>query len=215
MQQVASPAVGMLRLGRAVGRCLQLGRQLEMQHAELTGAPQPRRLPRHPRPRKEDHRALVRSTQYAPVPARATVRLVRPRIRRPRARPCRRRPRTAPGQHVDRIERSVRRRSERIIREFSPGPLFVASTSSGPTFTQMEEIRACTVSALTALSPLPRTSLLRQAAGRTSDPGPDAAGTEVYLRSALRAVSLGWRVGWRRCRRSTERFPRSRRGVRM
>lgn len=125
-----------LRLGRSVGRCLQLGRQLEVQYSELeaaSGAPTSSG--------KEDHRALVRCA-YTIVSLREIL------------------DRKAPGEEgyglnrvdavrslqdtvVNPIERTVRETAERIIREFT-----VQQTS---TFAQVEETKTRTVSALTTL----------------------------------------------------------------
>ncbi|KAI1035522.1 hypothetical protein LB504_005625 [Fusarium proliferatum] len=152
-----------LKLGRSVGRCLQLGRQLEVQHSELDSGTG-----------KEDHRALVRCA-YTIVSLREVL------------------DRKAPGEEgfglnrvdavkslqdtvVTPIDRSVRERAERTIREFS-----VQSTS---TFAQVEEIKARTASALTALY------LLSPSAGFKPDkwvPKLLLQSLETYIRSALQA----------------------------
>lgn len=179
VQQAASRLWDTLRLGRAVGRCLQLGRQLEIQHAEVTGATSIGST------RKEDHRALVRTTQtllslreiFSGVSAPgseghgidrvATIRTLHTDIAAP-------------------IERSVRETSERIIREFSPG-----STTSSSTFAQAEETRSRTVSALTTLyllSPTPKTT-----GGKEGKFVPTLMlqALESYLRSALQSSVAG------------------------
>ncbi|KAF5709956.1 hypothetical protein FMUND_9800 [Fusarium mundagurra] len=152
-----------LKLGRSVGRCLQLGRQLEVQHSELDSGTG-----------KEDHRALVRCA-YTIMSLREVL------------------DRKAPGEEgfglnrvdavkslqdtvVTPIDRSVRERAERTIREFS-----VQSTS---TFAQVEEIKARTASALTALY------LLSPTAGFKPDkwvPRLLLQSLESYIRSALQA----------------------------
>ncbi|KAF5720867.1 conserved oligomeric golgi complex protein [Fusarium globosum] len=152
-----------LKLGRSVGRCLQLGRQLEVQHSELDSGTG-----------KEDHRALVRCA-YTIVSLREVL------------------DRKAPGEEgfglnrvdavkslqdtvVTPIDRSVRERAERTIREFS-----VQSTS---TFAQVEEIKARTASALTALY------LLSPTTGFKPDkwvPRLLLQSLETYIRSALQA----------------------------
>ncbi|KAF5553790.1 hypothetical protein FMEXI_2224 [Fusarium mexicanum] len=152
-----------LKLGRSVGRCLQLGRQLEVQHSELDSGTG-----------KEDHRALVRCA-YTILSLREVL------------------DRKAPGEEgfglnrvdavkslqdtvVTPIDRSVRERAERTIREFS-----VQSTS---TFAQVEEIKARTASALTALY------LLSPTTGFKPDkwvPRLLLQSLETYIRSALQA----------------------------
>lgn len=188
VQQVASRLWETLKLGRAVGRCLQLGRQLEMQHAELTGAANSATPTSTSSSRKEDHRALVRSTHTilslrellsgASVSGAEGYGLDRVTTIR-----------TLQTSVIDPVERSVRETSERIIREFSPG----SATSSAPTFAQTEEIRARTVSALTAL-------YLLSPGQPTTKPGTkDEKWTptlmlqalEVYLRSALQSSIAG------------------------
>lgn len=138
VRQVASRLWETLKLGRTVGRCLQLGRQLEVQHSELSssGAASSGK--------KEDHRALVRCAH--------TILSLREILDH-----------KAPGEEghgLDRInaikslqdsiiapiERSVRSASEQIIREFAIG-----SASGTATFAQSEETRARTLSAITTL----------------------------------------------------------------
>lgn len=130
VRQVALRLWETLRLGRAVGRCLQLGRQLEVQHAELTGAGG-----------KEDHRALVRCS-YTILSLREVL------------------DKKAPGEEghglnrvdairslqdtvINPIERSVRETSERIVRDFS--------ITNSTTFSQGEEMRSRMASGLAAL----------------------------------------------------------------
>jgi hypothetical protein len=188
VQQVASRLWETLKLGRAVGRCLQLGRQLEVQHSELAGSASTSTSASTPSSRKEDHRALVRSTHTllslrellagTSVPGSEGYGLDRVATIR-----------TLQTSIIDPIERSVRETSERIIREFSPG----SSTSSAPTFAQTEEIRARTVSALTALyllSPSPSTS---KPGGKEEKWTPTLMlqALEVYLRSALQSSIAG------------------------
>jgi hypothetical protein len=190
VQQVASRLWETLKLGRAVGRCLQLGRQLELQHSELAGTATSTTTTSASTPssRKEDHRALVRSTHTllslrdllsgTSVPGSegygldrvTTIRTLRTSI-------------------IDPIERSVRETSERIIREFSPG----SSTSSAPTFAQTEEIRARTVSALTALYLLSPSHPTPKPGGKEEKWTPTLMlqALEVYLRSALQSSIAG------------------------
>ena len=166
VRQVATRLWETLSLGRAVGRCLQLGRQLEVQSSEC----------------KEDHRALVRCTHTLlslrelfsseSIPGAEgfginkvnTVRTLRENI-------------------VEPIERTVRETAERIIREFSMG-----SASSASTFAQAEETRARTVSALTTLYLLSPTNLAK---GEKWAPTFMIRALEVYIRSALQSSIAG------------------------
>lgn len=130
VRQVALRLWETLRLGRSVGRCLQLGRQLEVQHSELAGAAS-----------KEDHRALVRCS-YTVLSLKEIL------------------DRKAPGEEghglnrvdairslqdtvITPIERTLRETSERMIREFS--------IPNSATFSQGEEARAKLLSAMTTL----------------------------------------------------------------
>ncbi|KXJ90133.1 Golgi transport complex subunit 5-domain-containing protein [Microdochium bolleyi] len=134
-----------LRLGRSVARCLQLGRQLEVQHSEtLAGSTAGGAGVVSAALRKEDHRAIVRCANTI-VSLREVL------------------DRTAPGEEgygLDRVaairslrdgvivpvEKSIRQASEQMIREFSVG-----SASGAATYAQSEETKARTVSAMTAL----------------------------------------------------------------
>jgi hypothetical protein len=141
VRKVASRLWDALRLGRSVNRCLQLGRQLEVQHGELNA-------------KKEDHRTLVRCTH--------TILSLR-EITEHRA------PgeeghglekvvviRTLQEAIVVPIERNVRETAERIVREFS-----MSTASGSATFAQSEETKARTVSALTTLYLLSPTTLAK------------------------------------------------------
>lgn len=171
-----------LRLGRAVGRAMQLGRQLEVQYAEVTGsagagtgvmsssAATARGV--------GDHRALVRCV--------GTILNLRELFDGGREGEGLERVvvvRTLRETVVAGIERNVREMAERVVREFSVG-----NASGSATFAQSEEVKARTVSALTALyllTPLP------------GKPGEKWAPTlmlqalEVYLRSALQSSIAG------------------------
>ncbi|KAG5932331.1 hypothetical protein E4U53_001383 [Claviceps sorghi] len=156
-----------LRLGRSAGRCLQLGRQLELQHAELvlhgldTAA--------------VDHRALVRCS-HTVVSLREVL------------------DSRAPGQEghgLDRVhniralrdsvvtplERSVRETAERVVREFS--------IPAHMTFAQGQDARARLESALTALyllSPTPAPGAVK--ADRWT-PRLLLAALDAFIRSSL------------------------------
>ncbi|KAI0099752.1 Golgi transport complex subunit 5-domain-containing protein [Nemania sp. FL0031] len=134
---VASRLWETLKLGRSVGRCLQLGRQLEVQHAEIssgTGSS-----------KKEDHRALVRCAH--------TILSLREITER-----------RGPGEEgqglekveairslqkyvVGPIEQSIKATSKRIILEFS----VIDSASGTSTFAQSEEAKTRTISAAVTL----------------------------------------------------------------
>ena len=162
-----------LSLGRAVGRCLQLGRQLEVQHAELSGSSTSAAAGR-----KEDHRALVRCAHtilslreitekdkqgeegfgLAKVDA---IRSLQEHVATP-------------------VERSVREASERIVRDFS--------IPASATFAQAEEAKSRVVSALVTLFLL---SPMNWAKPEKWAPKLLLQTLEAYLRSALQASVTG------------------------
>ncbi|KAI5921999.1 Golgi transport complex subunit 5-domain-containing protein [Camillea tinctor] len=165
VRQVASRLWEALKLGRSVGRCLQLGRQLEVQHAEMTSG------------KKEDHRALVRCAHTLlslrevlekKAPGEEGHGLERVNVIK-----------SLQDTIVVPIERSVRSTSEQIIREFSIG-----SASGTATFAQSEETKARTISAANALY------LLSPTAGTKPDkwaPQLLLEALEKYLRNALQS----------------------------
>ena len=128
-----------VKIGRAVGRCLLLGRQLEAQMGEVGTATAAK---------KEDHRAMIR--------AATTLLTIRQLLAA-----------SGPdkeGEHLSRIhlitnlqssllatsDSSLQNRGQQIIREFSMSSL--APSPSGPaTYTQSEETKARTTSALLTL----------------------------------------------------------------
>jgi len=144
-----------LRLGRAVGRCLLLGRQLEVQMAEVNGSgsgPE----------KKEDHRTMVRASNTL-LSIRQLLLASKP---------------GEEGEGLDRVnvvttlknelvapsEKSIISRSQQIVREFSMSSLLASSaTSSQPsstasTYAQTEDTKHRATSALTTLyllSPMP------------------------------------------------------------
>ncbi|KAK4149726.1 Golgi transport complex subunit 5-domain-containing protein [Chaetomidium leptoderma] len=187
VRRVAARLWDTLSLGRAVGRCLQLGRQLEAQHAELTGSASATASSSAASARgREDHRALVRcahtllalremfasSSSSSPsgggLDKVAVVRALREGVVAP-------------------VEKAVRETAERIVREFSMG-----SASGAATFAQSEEVKGRTVSALTALYLL--TPVPGPAAGKGGEkwaPSLMLHALEVYLRSALQSSIAG------------------------
>ncbi len=170
VRQVASRLWETLRLGRSVGRCLQLGRQLEVQHAEISanaGAGS----------RKEDHRALVRCA-HTILSLREVLDQKAPGeegygLGRVNA------VRTLQDSVIAPIEKSVRDTAERITREFSMG-----SSSGSVTFSQSEETKARTISALVTLYLLSPTALAKN---EKWTPITMLQALENYLRSALQS----------------------------
>ncbi|KAI1397769.1 oligomeric Golgi complex subunit 5 [Hypoxylon fuscum] len=174
VRQVAARLWETLKLGRSVGRCLQLGRQLEIQHAEISSSGSSTVTAGS---KKEDHRALVRCAH--------TIISLREILEK-----------KAPGEEghglervnavrslqdiiIAPIERSVRSTSEQIIREFNIG-----SASGTATFAQSEEAKARTISAAIALY------LISPTAGTKLDkwtPQLLLQALEVYLRNALQS----------------------------
>ncbi|KAG6105780.1 hypothetical protein E4U31_001218 [Claviceps sp. LM219 group G6] len=127
-----------LRLGRSVGRCLQLGRHLEVQHSELNASDAA----------KMDHRALVRCS-YTIVSLREVLDSKGPdeeghgldKVHNIRA---------LQDSVITPLERSVRETAERVVRDFS--------VPANMTFSQGQDARAKLESAITALyllSPTP------------------------------------------------------------
>ncbi|CAK7264462.1 Conserved oligomeric Golgi complex subunit [Sporothrix epigloea] len=165
VRQVALRLWEATRLGRSIGRCLQLGRQLEVQNTELLGD-------------KDDHRALVRCA-HTILSLREVLQQKTP---------------GAEGHGLDRIdaiqalqntvvapvEKTLRESAERYVREFS---LSAASSLRELTFAQAEDAKARTVSALTTLyllspSPFPAPSWT---------PAFMLQALELYLRAALQS----------------------------
>ena len=128
-----------MRIGRGVGRCLLLGRQLEAQMGEVgTGSA----------PKKEDHKAMMRGVTTL-LSIRQLLAASGP---------------DEEGEHLLRIdlvsnlqsgllassERILQNRGQQVIREFSMSSL--SPSPSGPaTYAQSEETKARTTSALLTL----------------------------------------------------------------
>ncbi|CAK7207543.1 Conserved oligomeric Golgi complex subunit [Sporothrix eucalyptigena] len=165
VRQVASRLWETLWLGRSVGRCLQLGRQLELQNTELQGD-------------KEDHRALVRCA-HTILSLREVLQQNSPgeeghgldRIDAIRA---------LQDTVVTPIEKTVRETAEKFVREFSLG---AASTQRELTFAQAEEAKAKTISSLTALYLLSSCPFPAPAWA----PAMMLQALELYLRAALQS----------------------------
>jgi hypothetical protein len=144
----AERLVQTVKLGRAVARCLMLGRQLEVRMGEVGGVGGAK---------KEDHRAMVRSAD--------TLLSLRQLFQA-----------TGKGQEgegLDRVnvvntlrnelvkpgERSIASRAQQVVREFSMSSLLTSSGQSS-TYAQSEDTKARTTSALLTLyllSPTPPT----------------------------------------------------------
>ncbi|KAI9676832.1 MAG: hypothetical protein M1817_006671 [Caeruleum heppii] len=165
VRQVTERLWGTVRVGRVVGRCLALGRQLEAQMAEVLGRGMTtaREVGEEKKKTKlkegrEDHRALVRASQ--------TLLSVRQILSGPSTT-------TTPGSEADDLDRihviaslrrevivpaesTLRNRSQQIVREFSISPAGASTSISSPTptastYTQIEETRSRTTSALQTL----------------------------------------------------------------
>ncbi|KAF2175545.1 golgi transport complex component Cog5 [Zopfia rhizophila CBS 207.26] len=137
-----------VKIGRAVARCLLLGRQLEVQMSELGGIGSAK---------KEDHRAMVRSANTL-LSLRQLFTASKP---------------GEEGEGIDRVnvintlknelvnpgERSISSRAQQVVKEFSMSSLLTPSgQSSSSTYTQAEETKSRTTSAsltLYLLSPTP------------------------------------------------------------
>ncbi|KAK1973989.1 Golgi transport complex subunit 5-domain-containing protein [Colletotrichum cereale] len=176
VRQVATRLWETLKLARSVGRCLQLGRQLEVQHAEIAGSSPSAAAAAAAK--KEDHRALVRCSH--------TVLSLREILDN-----------TAPGEEghglarvdavrtlrdavVAPVERSARETADKIVRDFA--------IPDSATFAQGEETKARTVSGMVTLFLL--SPVAAAAAAQKTDrwtPQLLLAALEAYLRSALQS----------------------------
>ncbi len=189
VRQVALRLWQSLRLGRAIGRCLQLGRQLEVQHGEFSAAtvaappPAGSALPASDgaSAKQEDHRFLVRCAH--------TILSLREIVQQ-----------KAPGQEghgLDKVEairtlqdtvvapteKAIRETADRTIREFALG-----SSVGSMSFSQSEEGKARTVSALVALFLISPTNIASAAArGEPWSPTAMIQALETYLRAALQS----------------------------
>lgn len=137
-----------VKLGRAVARCLMLGRQLEVRMAEIGGVGSAK---------KEDHKAMVRSADTL-LSLRQIFAASGP---------------GEEGEGLDRVnvvnvfknelvspgERSITSRAQQVIKEFSMSSLLTSGgQASSSTFAQTEDTKSRTTSALLTLyllSPAP------------------------------------------------------------
>lgn len=169
-----------LRLGRAVGRALMLGRQLDAQITELTGGGISR---------KGDHRAMIRASH--------SILSLRQLFTASKA--------GEEGEGLDRVnvistlrsdilnsaERSVVSRAQQTVREFSmssllaPGAISGQNSSNTATFAQTEDTKSRTTSALTALYLLSPTT--RQTTLAEFEPRLLISSLQEYLQTALKS----------------------------
>ncbi|KAF2242100.1 hypothetical protein BU26DRAFT_571336 [Trematosphaeria pertusa] len=137
-----------VKIGRAVARCLMLGRQLEMRMSELGGVGSAK---------KEDHRAMVRSADTL-LSLRQIFTATKP---------------GEEGEGLDKVsvvhtlknelvnpgERSISSRAQQVVKEFSMSSLLTSSgQSSASTFSEAEFTKSRTTSALVTLYLLSPTS---------------------------------------------------------
>lgn len=148
-----------VRLARAVGRCVVLGRQLEGQLLELAPSSSSSSSSPSPGPR-EDHRALVRASHTLLMLRRMfgsledgdegygldRVKVIR----------------TLKADLVNPAETTIKARAQQMVGKFSVSELGAANTNGTTTFSQQEEAKARVVSAMTTLyllSPTPSTTI--------------------------------------------------------
>lgn len=136
----AERLVETVRLGRAVARCLMLGRQLEVRMSEVGGVGSAK---------KEDHRAMVRSADTI-LSLRAIFTSTKP---------------GQEGEGLDRVtvvntlknelvvpgERNIASRAQQVVKEFSMSSLLSSGQTSATTFAQTEDTKSRTTSALQTL----------------------------------------------------------------
>lgn len=178
VQTVASRLWETVRLGRVVARCLQLGRQLEIQLSEIGNTGAPVKIPGA----KEDHKALVRCSN--------TLLNIRELFQK-----------SGPGEEghglekievvrtlqtsiINPAERVVLSRSQQLIREFSMSNL--SSINNTSTYAQTRETKERTDSALKSLYLLSSTSGLKQKSKLLKwEPDILVQSLQDYLRTAL------------------------------
>ncbi|ESZ96706.1 hypothetical protein SBOR_2916 [Sclerotinia borealis F-4128] len=179
VQTLASRLWETVRLGRVVARCLQLGRQLEIQLSEIGNTGAPVKVPGA----KEDHKALVRCSN--------TLLSIRELLQKSSL--------GEEGYGLERIEvvrtlqtsiinpaeRVVLSRSQQLIREFSMSNL--SSSSNISTYTQTRDTKERTDSALKTLYLLSSTSGLNSKNAKKIRWEPDLLilSLQDYLRTAL------------------------------
>ncbi|TGO43225.1 hypothetical protein BHYA_0002g00290 [Botrytis hyacinthi] len=179
VQTVASRLWETVRLGRVVARCLQLGRQLEIQLSEIGNTGAPVKVPGA----KEDHKALVRCSNtllnirelfQKSGPGEEGHGLERIEVVR-----------TLQTSIINPAERVVLSRSQQLIREFSMSNL--SSSSSTSTYAQTRDTKERTDSALKTLYLLSSTSGFNSKNAKKLKWEPDllVQSLQDYLRTAL------------------------------
>ncbi|KAF5876436.1 putative golgi transport complex component cog5 protein [Botrytis fragariae] len=179
VQTVASRLWETVRLGRVVARCLQLGRQLEIQLSEIGNTGAPVKVPGA----KEDHKALVRCSNtllnirelfQKSGPGEEGHGLERIEVVR-----------TLQTSIINPAERVVLSRSQQLIREFSMSNL--SSSSNTSTYAQTRDTKERTDSALKTLYLLSSTSGLNSKNAKKLKWEPDllVQSLQDYLRTAL------------------------------
>lgn len=170
-----------VRLGRSVGRCLQLGRQLGMQLSETAGTGSPVKSAGGP---KEDHRALVRCSN--------TLLQLRELLGKDRDGEEGHGlekvdvVRTLHGSVVHPAERSVLSKCQQIAREFSMSTL--SSGSNTTTYAQTADTKSRTTSALLSLyllSPVPEQNSATKRKADRWEPELLIGALQEYLKTAL------------------------------
>ncbi|KAF2144672.1 uncharacterized protein K452DRAFT_325177 [Aplosporella prunicola CBS 121167] len=167
-----------VKIGRAVARCLMLGRQLEVQMAEIGGSGAILA-------KKEDHRAMIRSSNTL-VSLRQVLLASKP---------------GEEGEGLDRVdvittlkddlvapaERTLISRSQQIVKEFSMSSLLASGQqpSAASTYAQTEDTRSRTTSALFTLYLLSLTS--PGTTTGTFEPALLIVALQDYLQTALKS----------------------------
>ncbi|KAF7920047.1 hypothetical protein BELL_0007g00060 [Botrytis elliptica] len=180
VQTVASRLWETVRLGRVVTRCLQLGRQLEIQLSEIGNTGAPVKVPGA----KEDHKALVRCSNtlldireffQKSGPGEEGHGLERIEVVR-----------TLQTSIINPAERVVLSRSQQLIREFSMSNLSSSSNNTS-TYAQIRDTKERTDSALKTLYLLSSTSGLNSKNAKKLKWEPDllVQSLQDYLRTAL------------------------------
>jgi hypothetical protein len=164
-----------VKLGRAVARCLMLGRQLEVRMSELGGVGSAR---------KEDHQAMVRSADTI-LSLRQMFRASKP---------------GGEGEGLDKInvvntlkndlvapgERSITSRAQQVVKEFSMSSLLSSSgQTAASTFAQTEDTKSRTTSAVLTLYLLSPTSA--KTTTETFDPSLMLNALQDYLQTQLKS----------------------------
>jgi hypothetical protein len=180
VKAVASRLWETVRLGRSVGRCLQLGRQLEVQLSEVAGTGNPVKT----QGQKEDHRALVRCSNTLlslrellskSGPGEEGHGLERVEVIR-----------TLQNTTIIPAERTVHSKSQQIIREFSMSNLSTGTNTT--TYAQTADTKSRTTSALLSLhllSPVPDASKTSAKKLEKWEPELLLQSLQDYLRTAL------------------------------